>query len=119
MKKIIILLAFGLGSGSVVADVLMSKQSFIETVEGTFKDHLCTKNYNTCYGVTKTACLAETKKVFKEECLGDIPDEFEELDEVLAYTKSTVSCATKIYVTNHSAVLMKNKDTVACQSIIN
>jgi hypothetical protein len=119
MRKLIILLMFGFGSGNVVADVIMSKQSFIEAIEGSLENTVCTKTYNTCLGATKTSCSVEVKKIFKEECSNDIPDGFKDLDEVRAYAKSTAMCSAKKYVENHNVALKKNKGVAACQSIIN
>ncbi len=119
MRKLIILMMLGFNSGNVTADIIMSKQNFIETIEGSLENTVCTKTYNTCLGATKTSCSVEIKKIFKEECSSDVPDGFEELDEVRAYAKSTAGCATKKYIKNHHVALEKNKSIAACQSIIN
>jgi len=119
MKKLIILLVLGFNSGNVTADIIMSKQSFIETIETSLEETLCTETYNSCLGATKTSCSVEIKKIYKKECSSDIPNGFEELDEVRAYAKSTAGCATKKYIKNHHVALEKNKSIAACQSIIN
>ncbi len=118
MKKLIILLAFGMCSANVIADGIMSKQNLKEMIEGAFEENLCNKTYNTCMNVTKTTCLAEAKNIFNKKCSEDIPDVLEELDEVRAYVKSTASCTSKKYIENHYAAIKKNAKTPACQSMM-
>ncbi len=118
MKKLIMLLVLGLCSGHVFAGGIMSKQSLLETIGGAFEDSLCSKTNNTCMNTTKTACLAEAKKILSKECSADVPDELEDIDEVRAYASSTAACTTKKYVKKHNAAIKKNGKTPACQSIL-
>jgi len=118
VKKLIILLALGLCSGNVIAGGVMSKQSFLETIENTFEESLCNKTYSTCMNTTKTACLAEVNKIFNKKCSADVPDELEDIDEVRAYAKSTAACTTTKYIKNHNDAIKKNAKTPACQTMI-
>jgi len=118
MKKRIMLLALALCSGNVFAEPLMTRQSFLETIEGAFEESLCNKTYNTCMDTTKTSCLAEAKKIFNKECSGDVPDELEDMDEVRIYAKSTATCTSTKYIERHNDAIKKNGKTPACQSMV-
>lgn len=119
MKKIIFMLVLGFISSNVIAGGLLSKDQLVEIIEGTIGDTICTDNHNTCLSVKKSTCIAEAKQIIRDKCSSDVPDEIEDLDEVRSYSKSVAKCTTKKYIAKHNVALKKNKNTPACQALLN
>lgn len=118
LKKLIVTIGFLSTTFTNTHAGIMTKADFLEIIEETNIESMCSSESLQCYEMTVKSCKSDIVKALGNRCSAGLPEEIEDMDAVRDHSASITSCLVIYVLGPHFTARDKNVSTAACKKVM-